>query len=74
MATLVVMRGDAGRGHTAGRLVAVWLGLWGDAGTLYDYAADGTRFQLTTAGRLHSQVGAFFSCSTKPQVGLAVQE
>lgn len=41
-------RDDLIRELDKGRPVVVWLGLWGDGGTFYDYAEDGTRFQLTT--------------------------
>ncbi len=41
-------RDDLTRELDAGRPVVVWLGLWGDGGTFFDYTADGTRFQLTT--------------------------
>lgn len=32
----------------AGRPVIVWLGLWGDAGTIHEFSDNGTRYQLTT--------------------------
>lgn len=41
-------REDLTRELDHGRPVVVWFGLWGDGGTHYDYAADRTRFQLTT--------------------------